>query len=216
MAYPVPAIVYDPGTGSVTLSPTLPNTKKPGLNDGNDDQRSGQRTRSITSSGIVQDVIERVDILRAITFELVAISELPAWAAFFDYAIPGGKFSYYPDANLSDHQDWILEDESWKPQRAIIGYATFTFNVRLVVGDSGTISTGTGGSAGTGTITTVSVTAPNSGDFDWPHGVPGILAAIPVPTSSGLLRPQDPAYDGTNLHLNASASGVTGVVYVFS
>src|SRR6185369_6811874 len=131
---------------------------------------------------------------RAITFELVAISELPAWAEFFDYAVQGGKFSYYPDANSSSHQDWTLEDTAWKATRAVIGYATFTFNVRLVVGDSGSVST-IGGGVSSGTITAVLVTAPGAGDFDWPHGVTGtITAAIPVETSSGLLRLQDPGY----------------------
>jgi hypothetical protein len=217
LPYPIPAIVYDPGTGPVTLAPALPNINKPGSNDGNDDERSAERSDSITSSGIVQAVIERVDIFRTVQFDWVPISDLPAWALWADYATQGGKFSYYPDSNSTAHEDWILDDKQWKPQRAHIGYAKFSLNLRLAVGDSGTISGVLGGGAGTGTITTVDVTAPGAGDFDWPHGVTGtILAAIPVPTSAGLLRLQDPGWDGTNIHLNASAAGVTGVVYVFS
>jgi hypothetical protein len=212
MSYPIPAIVY----GSTTLNFTFPPVNKPGPQAGDDDERSALRTDSITSSGIVQAVIERVDIFRTLDIQWVPFIDYVNWAPFIDYAIQGGKFSYYPDVDSGAHDDWLLEDTDWKPQRNLIGIAKFTLKMRKVVGDSGTVSEVTGGT-GSGTITVVEVTAPGAGDFDWPHGVSGtIVAAIPVPTSAGLLRLQDPGWDDTNIHLNASAGGVTGVVYVFS
>jgi len=65
-------------------------------------------------------------------------------------------------------------------------------------------------------MTVLSVTAPNAGDFSWPHGLGTTpQAAVPKETSSGLMRLQPALYDGTNVFLNASASGVTAFLFLW-
>jgi len=66
-------------------------------------------------------------------------------------------------------------------------------------------------------MTLITVTSDAAGDFTpVPHGLGRTpLAAIPVPTSPGLMRLTPDLYDATNVFLNASASGVTAFVFVW-
>src|SRR3954463_6820855 len=106
MAFVIPKIVYNPGTGNVTLSPTYANVKKPLLDD-----FEAVRHDSITSSGVRQSMTERVDRIRPVTFESVPWADLPDWVDFLSYAIEGGPFDYYPDATLSAFQTFELVDD---------------------------------------------------------------------------------------------------------
>src|SRR5437660_810378 len=106
MSYPIPKIVYDPGSGTVTLTPTYPNVQKPYM-----DSFEALRHDSITSDGIRQSMLERVDRIRPITFESVPWTDLPMWEDFFAYAVQGGSFRYYPDGTQSAFQTWELVDD---------------------------------------------------------------------------------------------------------
>ena len=128
MSY-LPKIVYDAGSGAVTLNFTYPPINKPTIDD-----REAVRHDSITSSGLRQVALERVDIIRNIQMEFVPFADLPAWAAFIDYAIQGGTFSYYLDKDASAHQTWELQDTNFKPSYNVHGISKFTLTLRLVPG----------------------------------------------------------------------------------
>lgn len=123
MAYP--RIIYN-GT---TLSFTFPPVQKPLLDD-----REAVRHDSITTSGLRQVTLERVDIVKHLQMEYVPWADLTAWAAFIDYAIQGGTFSYYPDAGLSAFQTFELLDSSFAPTYNSRGITKFNLKLRLVPG----------------------------------------------------------------------------------
>jgi hypothetical protein len=125
MAYPIPKIIY----GSTTLAFTFPPVQKPLLDD-----REAVRHDSITTSGLRQSALERVDIIKHLQMEYVPWADLTAWAAFIDYAIQGGEFSYYLDASLSAFQTFELVDSSFAPTYNSRGLTKFTLKLRLVPG----------------------------------------------------------------------------------
>ena len=129
MAYPIPRIIYDPGTGTTTVSPTYPNIQKPYM-----DNFEATRHDSTTSDGTRQSMLERVDRIRPINFESVPWTDLPMWEAFFSYAIQGGNFQYYPDSTATAFQTWQLVDDKITPTFVAIGLSKFVMNMRLVPG----------------------------------------------------------------------------------
>jgi hypothetical protein len=129
MAYPIPEIIYDPGTGPTTLIFTFPPIQKPYLDD-----REAVRHDSMTSSGLRQVALERVDIIKPLQMESVPWEDLPAWAAFIDAALTGIEFAYYPDATLPDFQTFELVDTSFSPKFGFRGMSKFTLKLRLVPG----------------------------------------------------------------------------------
>ena len=131
MAYP--KIVYDAGAGPVTLNFTYPNVDKPGPEDGTSDERGGVRTDSISLSGKKQVFYIRTDKFRTLTMKNVPMTDLPAWAAFMDWAVTGGKFSYYPDSSLGASTDYTLEDTNWTPAFVVIGITSFKLKMRQFV-----------------------------------------------------------------------------------
>lgn len=222
---PTPAIQYNPGGGVVTLAFSFPPIQKPGPHDGNSDELIAARQDSITSSGLKQSVTERIDVFRTLQVEYVPFADEANWKNFMLYALTGGVFSYFPDRNLTTFDTWTLEDTSWPPSYNFRGFAKFKMRMRKVVGASGTVvvpvgnTQGGGGDGGGGTsaITTLPFTAPVDTDFSIPHNLLATPSgAIPVPTSDGLVRLQDPGWDATSIYLSASAPGVTGVVFVFA
>lgn len=126
MSY-LPKIVYDAGAGAVTLNFTFPPINKPTVDD-----REAVRHDSFTSSGLRQVALERVDIIRNVQMEYVPFADLPAWAAFIDYAIQGGTFSYYLDKDATAFQTWELEDQNFKPSYNVRGISKFSLILRLV------------------------------------------------------------------------------------
>src|ERR1700756_2850312 len=112
----LPQIVYDPGSGPTVLSFTYPPVQKPLI-----DERSAVRHDSITSSGLRQVALERVDIIKPLIMEYVPWEDLPAWAAFIDYAIEGGEFAYYPDASQPNFVTLELLDTNFKPTFSVRG-----------------------------------------------------------------------------------------------
>lgn len=126
----VPKIVYDPGSGPVTLTPTYPNVKKPQ----GADPLVATRHDSITSSGKKQSVTERVDTLIPVQFDIVPSSDMAAWAAFMGWALAGGVFTWYPDSTVSGtHTDYTLEDMAWQPTFVAKDTNSFKFTMRKVV-----------------------------------------------------------------------------------
>jgi hypothetical protein len=60
------------------------------------------RHDSYTTSGLSQNILERIDRVFPLDFPTVPSGDLGAWDAFISWAIAGGQFQYYPDAsNLS-------------------------------------------------------------------------------------------------------------------
>lgn len=125
----LPKIVYDPGTGAVTLNFTYPPVQKPGI-----DPLSAIRHDSTTISGIRQAITERVDTLRTVQIDFVPFADLTAWGAFMNFALQGGTFKYYPDATLTAFDTWELEDTDWKLSLNVRLHSKFTLQLRKVIG----------------------------------------------------------------------------------
>ncbi len=129
MAYLIPKIIYNPGSGAVTLAFTWPPMQKPGA-----EERQAMRHDSDTLSGYRQSIL--VHIVHFLTLQLpnVPMADLGNWAAFFDYALTGGAFDYYPDTvgAPSTFTTYTLEDTDWKSQFAYRTMAQFTLKMRLV------------------------------------------------------------------------------------
>src|SRR5580765_7086698 len=130
MAYP--QIQYDPGTGLVTLPFTFPPVENAGVDENGADEYDAIRMDSVTSTGLVQIVVERVDNFRTLKMTNVPIEDIPLWAAFMAYAVQGFPFNYFPDA--SDAATvflCILEDTSWTPKWNMRLLRQFTMKLRL-------------------------------------------------------------------------------------
>jgi hypothetical protein len=88
----VPQFTYSSGT---TFVPTYaPRKKQPIATLG----QEAIRHDSITTSGLQQSVLERVDRVFDLDFPFVPESDLASWDAFISWAIAGNQFQYAPDA----------------------------------------------------------------------------------------------------------------------
>jgi hypothetical protein len=131
LAYP--KIMYDAGAGPVTLLFSYPPVEKPGPHDGHGDDRQAQRMESITLSGRKQIFYIRTDKFRNLHMKFVPNEDLVDWSAFMDYALTGGQFDYYPDADVGTFTTYTLEDMEWKPERAFFGFVSFDLTMRQFV-----------------------------------------------------------------------------------
>lgn len=129
MSFPVPKIVYDPGTGTVNLPFTYPPVQKSGAPD-----LEATRHDSISISGLKQTISERVDEFLPLQIDFVPLADLPAWEDFMRFALAGGEFLYYADATSVHAFVYTLEDTKWQPKRNFYGISKFTLNMRKVVG----------------------------------------------------------------------------------
>src|ERR1019366_2559503 len=87
--------IYNAGAGNVQFTPTYPPIgKQP--NDG----LAATRHDSITSSGIKQAVLERIDDVTTLTFPYVPQTDLAAWKAMMTWLLAGNVFAYRPNANF--------------------------------------------------------------------------------------------------------------------
>lgn len=124
----VPKIVYNPGSGSITLNPTWPPTK------GNPvDNLAATRHDSITSDGHMQSVVERIDSINSLSWTTVPVDDLAAWTSFMQYALTGGQFDYYPDSTSGTHSAYQLIDTDWNYKRVMFQTFAFTMNMRKYV-----------------------------------------------------------------------------------
>ena len=127
MAYPKIAF-----NGNLWLF-TYPDVQKPGPHDGNGDHLVGQRSDRISISGLKQSIYWRTDQMRDFQLDDVPFSDLPTCRAFFDWAIPGGTWDHYADADAGEFTTFTLEDTEWKPQFNVRGLVKFSFTGRKYV-----------------------------------------------------------------------------------
>lgn len=122
--------VYNLGAGDIYFTPAIPPIGKLPLGE-----LSVQRHDSITSSGIKQEVLERLDEFLPFSFQYVPQSDLAAWKAFMTYALKGGVFAVRP--NAADPTVWgeySMESLVWTPKFVSLGIFSFDFQCRLWVG----------------------------------------------------------------------------------
>ena len=104
MAYP--KIVYTPVGGTEqTLNFTSAPRQQPGYS------KSAVRHDNISTSGVRESVLERIDTFLELSVEYIqAGNDLAGWSAFLDFALTGASFTYYPDASQSAFINCLLED----------------------------------------------------------------------------------------------------------
>ena len=124
---PFPQIVYNPGSGNVTLAFTR------GPVDFSCEW-AGRVHDNLSTSGLVRErVVENLDLL--ISFQMphmIADQDMPGWAAFLSYALSGGQFQFYPSSTLTDNYNCVLEDAGWKPKWNAIKKYGSTITIRIL------------------------------------------------------------------------------------
>jgi hypothetical protein len=69
------------------------------------------RHDNVSSAGLRESVLERVDEFLEVTIENIrAGADLANWRAFLDHALTGAPFAYYPDAGATAFENFTLED----------------------------------------------------------------------------------------------------------
>jgi hypothetical protein len=123
-------LVYNLGAGDIYFTPSIPAIGKQPL-----DGLAATRHDSITSSGIKQAVLERIDDMMTLSYPWVPQSDLAAWKAFTTYALGGGVFAYRPDAtNASVWNEYTLDSLDWTPKWVAPQTFSFSLLCRLWVG----------------------------------------------------------------------------------
>lgn len=104
MSYP--KIVYTPAGGTEqTLNFTSAPRQQPGYS------KNAVRHDNISTAGVRESVLERIDTFLEFGVDYIrAGNDLAAWSAFFDFALTGAPFAYYPDASQSAFTNCLLED----------------------------------------------------------------------------------------------------------
>lgn len=124
-----PKFAYDAGMGTVDFSPANPAVKKTPTQVA---PLVAMRHDSVTTSGIKQSVLERIDEFFELSFEDVPESDLVNWKAFMSFALTGGQFTYYPDAtDVFTYYDYTLENTDWRPRWKSWKNYAFTMTLRL-------------------------------------------------------------------------------------
>jgi hypothetical protein len=123
-----PQIIYDAGSGPVTLSFAQPPRKVPAY------QYSAVRHDNVSSAGVRESVLERIDTFLELDMEWVATgTDVEGWNAFMEFALGGGLFGYYPDAAESAFTNYWLEDTDWTAAYKTPGHYSFKMKFRKVV-----------------------------------------------------------------------------------
>jgi len=100
-----PKIIYTPAGGAEqTLQFHAPARFIPGYS------RTAVRHDNIATAGIRESVLERIDDLLEIAVEFVFTADVAYWQGFFDHALTGAAFAYYPDAAVSSFTNYLFED----------------------------------------------------------------------------------------------------------
>lgn len=92
-AFPVPQFAYN-GT---TFVPTYAAVNKEPIGTLG---QSATRHDSITTSGLQQSVLERIDRVFPLEFPVVPQADLAGWDAFISWAIAGNQWQYAPDSTV--------------------------------------------------------------------------------------------------------------------
>ncbi len=123
-----PQIIYDPGTGPVTLAFAYPPRKVAWCNS------VATRRDNVASSGVRESILERVDNFLEIEMEsALAGSDVTAWDWFMRYALTGGQFAYYPDSSQPGFTNYWLEQTTWNAAYKAPGMYSFKLKFRQVV-----------------------------------------------------------------------------------
>jgi hypothetical protein len=126
MAYP--QIIYDPGTGPVTLGFQRPPRKVPVY------EFKATRHDNLASSGVRESILERIDTFMTFEMEWVAIgSDVQAWSNFMLFALTGSPFAFYPDASQPGFTNYWLEDTDWTADYKSAGQYSFKVKFRQIV-----------------------------------------------------------------------------------
>jgi hypothetical protein len=123
-----PKIVYNPGTGSVTLTFTYPPVQQEGS-----PKQAAVRIDNISTDGHRQSALRRIDQFLTVNMNFVALGDVSGWVTFMAYALGGGSFSYYPDASQSTNTTYVLEDTDWSPDWKSTARYAFKFVMRKAV-----------------------------------------------------------------------------------
>ena len=91
MSWIVPTFSYNGNT----WTPTYPAKGKQPISTLG---QSATRHDSLTTSGLQQNVLERIDRLFDLEFPVVPQADLVYWDAFISWAIAGNQFEYAPDS----------------------------------------------------------------------------------------------------------------------
>ncbi len=80
-------------------------------------QKEAVRHDSIASAGDQQSVLERIENLQFLRMHFItAALLLSSWEPFFDSALAGNAFDYYPDADVGSYTTYILTDMGIEPE----------------------------------------------------------------------------------------------------
>ena len=124
-----PKIIYNPGSGNVTLQFLRPARKVPYA------WQTAERTDTISTAGVKQSILKRIDNFLEFEMEWIArgSAEGDAWVSFMAYALTGGPFSYYPDASQSANTTYTLEETDFNLAYKAPGQHTYKMKFRQVV-----------------------------------------------------------------------------------
>lgn len=123
-----PQIIYDPGTGPMTLAFTYPPRNVTAYN------AVATRHDNVASSGVCESILERVDNFLEFDMQTVLIGgDVMAWNDFMQYALQGGQFAYYPDRSQPAFTNYLLEQTTWNAAYKAPGLYSFKLKFRQVV-----------------------------------------------------------------------------------
>jgi hypothetical protein len=96
--------------------------------------RVAARHDNVSTAGVKEVVVERVDNFLEITMEWVAIgNDVNGWDAFMQNAVQGVPFSYYPDQTQAAYTNYTLENTTWKAEYKAPGQYSFKMLFRAVI-----------------------------------------------------------------------------------
>ena len=123
-----PQIIYNPGTGNVTLPFKYPPHAVTGFS------LDGAVHDNISSAGVRERVVERIDNFLELDMPYVAIgTDLTNWQMFLNFALAGGQFSYYPDSSQSSFTNYWLDDARTTAAYKYPGIYSWKLRFRQVV-----------------------------------------------------------------------------------
>jgi len=130
MSLAIPRIVYTP-LGS--LAPATFNFARQPRNVAAYN-RVAQRHDNLSTAGVKEVIVERVDNLLEITMDWVSIgADVNGWDNFMQNALQGVQFSYYPDGTLAAYTNYTLEGTDWVAGYKAPGQYSFRLVFRQVV-----------------------------------------------------------------------------------
>lgn len=124
-----PKIVYTPAGGTEqTLNFSAPPARQPAF------WKSAVRHDNVSSSGVRESVLERVDQFLEINLDWIrAGTDLANWQAFLDHALTGACFAFYPDASAASFVNCALEDTETRIEFKASGLYSLTLKCRQAV-----------------------------------------------------------------------------------